>query len=812
MNATAWTKFYPAFATKLLTYKNNRNELIDLIKNIYVEAGMKLPTLEKDNNIVDIDPFTIFALFNKGITHANRIKILKGIKSTFDIHADVPETFDGIPVVNPMHATFYHFIGDREENDIDNLWTLFEVALTYADYDNETNKQEFIKYFDVSISQKSVSWNITMGLYWIRPFAFINLDATNRKLLENNSKRFENIDINKVLKKVPSGEMYLNIMDNVKTTLTEYESFPALSYDAWIQASENKTLFWGEDKSLDFWPSLEEYNPNLTKEDWKKYILEIEMPNHPSPMRMLKGMMELGGDASCKKLSEVYGGHPTAYIGCAFNLGRRAKKYFNLPPCMEGENERFFSIPFLGKWTENTKEDYYIYRIRPELFEALKEIDMSNISPYYKDDGSCQNYWWLNANPKIWSFSNLKPGEEQGYTLYNERGNKRRVFQYFLDAKEGDLVIGYESTPVKQIVALAVVSKENDGEQLYFKKTEGLAVPIDFSEFKDCPELANMEYILQPQGSLFKLTKEEYEFLLDMILEANGKTSKTETSLYSEQNFLEEVFVDKTKYNNMRSLLSHKKNIILQGAPGVGKTFAAKRLAYSIMGEKDDDRIEFVQFHQSYSYEDFIMGYKPSGNGFELKYGIFYSFCQKAANHPDKEFFFIIDEINRGNMSKIFGELLMLIENDYRGEKATLAYNGLKFSVPENLYIIGMMNTADRSLAMIDYALRRRFSFIEMTPGFDDEGFKKHQNNFNNETFNKLIERIKELNIRIKEDASLGSGFCIGHSHFCRKDINNDVLKEIVEYDIIPTLNEYWFDDLQKASEWANKLIGVFND
>ena len=143
------------------------------------------------------------------------------------------------------------------------------------------------------------------------------------------------------------------------------------------------------------------------------------------------------------------------------------------------------------------------------------------------------------------------------------------------------------------------------------------------------------------------------------------------------------------RYENLVAVLRNKKNIILQGAPGVGKTFAARRLAWSMMGEQDDSRIEFVQFHQNYSYEDFMMGYKPVEDGFELKYGIFYRFCQKAANQPDKEFFFIIDEINRGNMSKIFGELLMLIEKDYRGTKATLAYNGLSFSVPKNLYTDG---------------------------------------------------------------------------------------------------------------------------
>lgn len=172
------------------------------------------------------------------------------------------------------------------------------------------------------------------------------------------------------------------------------------------------------------------------------------------------------------------------------------------------------------------------------------------------------------------------------------------------------------------------------------------------------------------------------------------------------------------------------------------------------MGEKDDSRIEFIQFHQNYSYEDFVMGYRPSGDSFELKYGIFYQFCKKAENQPDKKFFFIIDEINRGNLSKIFGELLMLIEKDYRGTKATLAYNGMPFSVPKNLYIIGMMNTADRSLAMIDYALRRRFSFFEMAPAFESDGFKKYQDSLDNRTFDELISKIIKLNEEISRDKS----------------------------------------------------------
>lgn len=556
-----------------------------------------------------------------------------------------------------------------------------------------------------------------------------------------------------------------------------------------------------------------DYDPGLSVEDWMK-LLKDESVFTTGALEIMKRMKDYGGMASCTQLAVKYGETKNFYNSGSVALARRVCETTGITPnSREDGSTQWWTILYTGRDAGKDEDGSFVWKLRDELSTALDKVDLSGIELYVAAAPGEQDhgYWWLNANPKIWSFSDIAVGEVQSYTLYNENGNKRRIFQNFLAAKAGDMIIGYESNPVKQIVAIGRVSAEQDGEKLFFEKVEGLTSPIDYATLRGCPELDHMEYFQNPQGSLFKLTRGEYDFILDMIREENPVTSEASIDAYTKSDFLDEVYMTEKRYESLVVVLRNKKNIILQGAPGVGKTFAARRLAWSMMGEKDDGRIEFVQFHQNYSYEDFIMGYKPVEDGFELKYGIFYRFCQKAANQPDKEFFFIIDEINRGNMSKIFGELLMLIEKDYRGTKATLAYNGLSFSVPKNLYIIGMMNTADRSLAMIDYALRRRFSFFEVEPGFDSEGFIQYQNSLNNETLNELVSKVKDLNREISQDKSLGKGFCIGHSYFCGRDVcTEEWLHSIVDYDILPMLSEYWFDDVGKFQRWENILQGVF--
>lgn len=608
---------------------------------------------------------------------------------------------------------------------------------------------------------------------------------------------------NEMLEVIKEDEELISLVDSyIREDCYPDPKYHTLTFDVGFYISRyfKDNVWYGKD-----------FDPGLSVEDWKT-LLKDDTVFTESSKEIMKRMKHYGGAATCVQLAEEYGETYGFYNAGSVHLAKRiCQKRKISPQVLPDGNQTWWTMLYIGRTAKNDEKGEFVWKLRNELSSALDQVDLSKIELYAGDKSKPQNYWWMLCNPKIWDFAAAEVGFEQDYTLYNDNGNKRRIFQNFLDAKEGDVVFGYVSTPIKKLVGLAVVTKEQDGERLYFKKTEDFASPIDYSELKAVPEFENAEFMGGAQGSLFKVSAEEAEILLDMIAEANPKPVIKESKSYSSKDFLREVFLKEEDYNKLRKLLKRKKNVILQGAPGVGKTYSAKRLAYSIMGQEDDDRIKMVQFHQNYSYEDFIMGYRPDGDSFTLVTGVFYDFCKKAARDQGREYFFIIDEINRGNLSKIFGELLMLIEADHRKDKVQLAYQQEQFSVPENLYIIGMMNTADRSLALIDYALRRRFSFFTMKPDYQIKSFQNYQKQVNNPHFDALIRTVEDLNSAITDDSALGSGFCIGYSYFCDsiEKIDDDWINSVVEYDLIPTLEEYWFDDQTKVDQWSERLRNV---
>lgn len=820
-----WINFYSEFATKLLEFKNKRAELITDIQSAYSAINMKLPKLEREDSIIDIDPFTVFGLFNKGITNANRIAILESFATVFNIKSKVPNNFDGIPVLNNLKATYYGFKDDRQAADIDNLWGLYESAINLAEKDDAANREIFTKWYDTVHDQLGIRWNITMGLYWIRPYEFINLDSINRGFIvdpDNMPVDFVN-SVKKKLNKVPYASEYLAIKDAclhaLKDSDYEYKNFPELSYRAWIvskQVNQEKAEVKGKKSS-------------------KAAFLRWFAP-------LIQALRDLGGSGTpAEARAKIIENEQLSEDEINQTRGKNNVNKF--------ENEVAFARNYLVNAGYIDKSVYGIWT----LTEAGKSVDMTsemasdifknvlssspskkekNIDALADEDVHTVRYWLYapGEGSCMWDefytsgIMAIGWGEIGDLSTFDSKDAMKikmrevideslsyknaahATWQFANEMKIGDIV--FVKKGMHQIIGRGVVMSDYEYDNTRDDEYKNIR-QVDWTHNGVWPHPG--QAVMKTLTDITSYTDyvEKLNSLFEDETEEDAEDVEKTYPPYTKEDSLSEVFMPEEEYDKLSGILRIKKNIILQGAPGVGKTFVAKRIAFSMMGVKDVERVMMVQFHQSYSYEDFIMGFRPSTDGFELKRGAFYNFCKKAEIDGDNDYFFIIDEINRGNLSKIFGELFMLIENDKRGVSLQLLYSDEKFSVPKNIYIIGMMNTADRSLAMLDYALRRRFAFFEIKPGFTTDGFRKYRMSLENEKFDKLIACVESLNNAISNDESLGDGFCIGHSYFCNllpDTINDQVLSGIVEYELIPLLKEYWFDEPTKVKDWSSNL------
>lgn len=411
------------------------------------------------------------------------------------------------------------------------------------------------------------------------------------------------------------------------------------------------------------------------------------------------------------------------------------------------------------------------------------------------------NYWWLNVNPKKLRFKELDLNDVFDYSILNEDGSLMRLSQNFSEALEGETVIVYETGQTNEIIGICEVYKPLDGNVIKFKKVEGLAEPVPRYTIEENREIVNIEAFRNQQGAFFKLSKNEYDAIMIAIRDSNPQKRYKNLLPYSKEDFLSEVFFDENDFDELKALILSRKNVILQGAPGVGKTYISKKMAYAIMGEVDDDRILSIQFHQGYSQDDFLEGYRPDGIGiYKFRRGSFRTHCSKAANDPSHKYFVIIDEINRGNVAKIFGEAFMLMEPMRRGKQnyIELAFSKERFFIPENLYIIGTMNITDHEYAITDYALRRRFAFFTLQPIFKNKKFIEFCGN--NALLSKVVDKVNEINSGLTEANK------IGHCFFCEKQTPEE-LKMTVKYNIIPLMQEYFYNDPEKSKQITEELL-----
>lgn len=709
-----WIPFYKEFANKLLEYQNNRPELINKIKDIFLRmSNLTLPTLERDNNIIDIDPFTVFGLFNKGITNNNRLELISLIKESFNINADVPKDFNGIPVLNNQKSTFYYFIGNRSDNDINNLWDLYKVALDYEKNSLPILEANFDNIFNTVKGQQGVKWNITMGLFWISPYMFINLDSKNRTVLQKEP--FISSEVKLKLKNfgnsLPTGKNYLDFCKQLRSELANNKNgindFPAFSFYA--------------DRTINYTINDDDFNDK-----------EIDKMNIP--------------------LNQILYGPPGT--GKTYNTVLKAMSIIDNTEYKDVPEEQYSALKTRFDELKQAGQIEFVTFHQSYSYEEFVE----GIKPYIPEWGTTDNteVRYIGENGVFKEICKNARQIKTDKTSHKIDFSKTRIFKMSLGANwENETEDIYNYCLTNNVVAL------------------GWGDDKDFSSCNTSEEFKNLDSTWGAKAvEIFK----NWMRVGDIILISNGNSNiKAIAQITGEYEYHNDREIRYCQFRNVNWLYNG------EDIP-VAKFYDKKLSQQAIYGFYNKDKEGKDDYNSSINTD--VLNEIITGN---------------INSAEEKPYILIIDEINRGDVSKIFGELITLIEEDKRignkhQMKITLPYSKESFGVPNNLYIIGTMNTADRSIALLDTALRRRFDFEEIMPRPELLSGKVVEG-INLQT---LLTRINErITNKYDRDHQIGHSYLMGIN-------TKEQLERAYKNRILPLLNEYFYNESKTVAEVLN--------
>lgn len=694
-----WIPYYKEFAQRLTQFQKDRKRLLNLIYDNRDELLAKyLHDQGGEGDLLeDIDPFTVFGLFNRGIKHENRINSAKLFKNILDIKADIPKDFEGIPVLNNQKSHFFGFRSHRGKNDIQNLWNLFIKVV---------NDENFEEEYNTVIKQFIIKVNITMGLFWIRPEKFLAFDRTNRQYLK------EQYGI-KLPNKAPEYSEYMKILDSINKKMASGE----IKENTFYELSANANNLGYDNSDYDSYLEWGSFYTELWKK--RKNIILQGAPGTGKTYRIPELVVRLcepefdANNATRKELMSVY------------NRLKEEKRvmFTTFHQSMDYED-----------WLEGLRpvleNDQVTYKIESGIFKRLcteaerplsakKDVNISDEAIVWKvslsgtGDNPVRRDCMKNGYIRIgWDGYGENITEETDWSIHNREG--KTILNAFINTmKVGDVVMSCYSS--RTIDAIGIVTGEYEWHD-------------NFEHYK---RVRRVKWLVKD--------------INEDIVKLNDDKTMTLGTVYR----LNAITLDKVK-----SLLD--------------------------------------------KYE-----------------------ASKTLIDNNKPYVIVIDEFNRGNVSKIFGELITLLEPDKRkgmrnAESVLLPYSKKEFYIPSNVFLVATMNTADRSLDTIDYAIRRRFAFITVKPQEIDD------DNFNSELFREVSslfisnydeyaesgfdDTIKLLPAETLSEEYRPEDVWIGHSYFIMD--GEYALQDRLLFEIIPLLEEYIRDGVltSEAQQTIDKL------